>query len=78
MPKVKPLAREDPRASAIRAEIGALMGEMRLTQGELAKKSGIPPSTLSLRLSKDGIGSMKLSEYWALQDVLKRYRGFGV
>lgn len=70
MPRVKPLIRPDPRATAILTEIGGGMAALRITQGELARRAGIKPSTLSGRM-KD-IGSMRLSELWAIQKVIER------
>lgn len=70
MPKVKPLIRPDPRATAVLAEIGGGRTALRITQGEMAKRAGMEPSLLCRRM-KD-IGSMRLSELWALQDVIER------
>lgn len=73
MPRTKPLVRMDEREEAIRKEIGAIRGRLMITQNELAKRAGICPATLSLRLKSNGtIGDMRLSEYWAIQDVGKR------
>ena len=72
MPRVKPLIREDPRETEIRREIGGIMGELRLTQGQLAERAGIDKATFSRRL-KD-LGSMRLSEYWRIQDAAKLKR----
>lgn len=72
MPRVKPLTVMDQREVEIRREIGAIMGELMISQKELAARAGIAPATLSLRLSKDGIGDMRLSEYWAIQDAARR------
>ena len=70
MPRVKPLIRPDPRATAILNEIGGGMAAMRITQGELARRAGINRQTMSNRMRN--IGEMKLSELWALQDVIER------
>lgn len=73
MPKVRPLLPPmDEREVAIRREIGAIMGELMISQKELAERAGMTPATLSARLSKDGIGDMRLSEYWAIQDAARR------
>ena len=72
MPRVKPLTVMDQREVEIRREIGAIMGELMISQKELAARAGIAPATLSARLSKDGIGDMRLSEYWAIQDAARR------
>lgn len=70
MPRVKPLIRPDPRATAILNEIGGGMAALRITQGELARRAGINRQTMSNRMRN--IGEMKLSELWALQDVIER------
>ena len=72
MPKVKALVSMDQREVEIRREIGAIMGELMISQKELAERAGMTPATLSARLSKDGIGDMRLSEYWAIQDAARR------
>ena len=73
MPRVRPLARPDPWESEIRAEIGAGMAAMRISQKELAKMAGIKPTTLSMRIGKKGdIGSMRLSELYAIRKVFRR------
>ena len=72
MPKCKPLTVMDQREVEIRREIGAIMGELMISQKELAERAGMTPATLSARLSKDGIGDMRLSEYWAIQDAARR------
>lgn len=70
MPRVKPLIRPDPRATAILNEIGGGRAALQITQGELARRAGIDPSLLCKRLKN--IGDMRLSEYWKLQDVIER------
>ena len=70
MPRVKPLAKPDPRETAVREEVGATLTVMRITQNELARQTGMSPATLSNRLRD--IGSMRLSELWRIQDVRKR------
>lgn len=70
MPRVKPLIRPDHRATAILNEIGGGMAALRITQGELARRAGINRQTMSNRMRN--IGEMKLSELWALQDVIER------
>lgn len=74
MPRVKPLTVMDQREVEIRREIGAIMGELMISQKELAERAGMTPATLSARLSKGGIGDMRLSEYWAIQDAAGRGR----
>ena len=73
MPRVRPLTKPDPRKTEVLSEIGSTLSVMGITQGELAKRSGIPESTLSKRI-KD-VGSMRLSELWRIQDV-RRKAGF--
>lgn len=72
MPKVKPLAREDPRATQTRELIGAIKGKLRITDTEISRRTGIPKSTLSRLVGKRGnIGEMRLSQLWAIQDLDK-------
>lgn len=69
MPRVYKLAR-DPRQEEILKEIGGIMAVMKVSRAELARLAGINPSTMAAHM-KD-IGSMRLSELWAIQDVGKR------
>lgn len=78
MPKVKPLARPDPRETDIRRKIGAIRGELNVSQGELARRAGIPPSTLSMYMQPGCVGNMRLKDLWALEDVLKTHQMFGI
>lgn len=71
MPRVRRLGtRADPRAVSVLSEIGGGKTALKITQGELAKRAGMEPSLLSKRLKN--IGEMRLSELWAIQDVIKR------
>ena len=72
MPRTRPLSVMDSREVEIRREIGAIMGELMISQKELAERAGMAPATLSARLAKNGIGDMRLSEYWAIQDAGRR------
>ena len=73
MPRVKELIRKDPREIAIREEIGAGLYSKGLSITDVARMTGLKQSTLYKRLGRGGdLGSMRLSEYWKLQDVLKR------
>ena len=72
MPRVKQQAR-DPWKAELRAEIGAGMAAMQITQNDLARLTGIPPTTLSKRLGKNGnIGAMRMEEYEAIKAVFRR------
>ena len=73
MPRVRPLTKPDQRETEIREQIGSTMAVLRITQGELARRAGIAPQTMSDRM-KD-VGSMRLSELWRIQDV-RRKAGF--
>lgn len=71
MPRVRKLGcRPDPRATAVLTEIGGGMKALQITQGELARRAGINRQTMSNRM-KD-VGGMRLSELWAIQDVIER------
>ena len=70
MPRVKPLIRPDPRKTAVLVEIGSIKAALNLSQGELARRAKINPATMSLRMND--IGSMRLSELWAIQDVARK------
>lgn len=61
MPRVK--AYEDPREKDLKDELGAIV--FRVGRQELARRSGIPYSTLCAKLHN--VGSLTLSEYWRLQ-----------
>lgn len=70
MPRVKALTKEDPTKAAIRAEVREIMGYLNVSQAELARMTGIPASTLSLRIGRRGnIGSLKLDEFLAIRRV---------
>lgn len=70
MPKVKSLIKPDPRSVAVLEEIGGTMAVMKITQNELARRTGMSPSTLSNRMKH--IGDMRLSELWAIRDLRSR------
>lgn len=70
MPRVNPLIKQDPRATAVLEEIGGTLAAMHITQNELARRTGMSPATLSNRLKN--IGDMRLSELWRIQDVRKK------
>lgn len=69
MPRTKP---PDPR-SDMRAEIYRIMGALNVNQKELAAMTGITERTLNNRIGKKGdIGSMRLYEWWAIQDAARK------
>lgn len=70
MPRVKPLLKPDPRQVAVLEEIGGTLAVMKITQNELARRTGMSPATLSNRMKN--IGDMRLSELWRIQDVRKK------
>ena len=70
MPRVKPLVKRSPEEVAILCEIGATLSAMRISRAELARKAHINPSTMQKRMND--IGSMRLSELWAIQDARKK------
>lgn len=66
----------DRREKETLAMIGGIMGALRCTRADLAKMTGIKYTTLMSRIGKKGdIGSMKLSELWAIEDAAHR-RGY--
>lgn len=66
----------DRREKETLAKIGGIMGALRCTRADLAKMTGIKYTTLMSRIGKKGdIGSMKLSELWAIEDAARR-RGY--
>ena len=69
MPRTN-LYKPDPRAIAVKEEIGGTLAVMGITQNELARRTGISPATLCGRLKN--IGDMRLKELWAIQDVRRR------
>lgn len=49
------------------------MAASEMTIKQLARETGIAESTLGSRIGKGAdIGSMRLSELWAIEDCLKR------
>ena len=66
----------DKRKKETLAKIGGIMGALRCNHVDLAKMTGIKYTTLMSRIGKKGdIGSMKLSELWAIEDAARR-RGY--
>jgi hypothetical protein len=68
MPRLK--TKDPPELIALRTEIAAGMAYLNINRTELAKKTGINYNTLSLRFSD--LGSMRMSELWAIRQVFKR------
>lgn len=75
MPKVKRLGIQDRRETEVRSRIGAIMGALQVSEMRLAELAGIKPTTLNKRLRTD-IGSMRLSELWAIEDVARFHNLF--
>ena len=67
MPRVKPLIRQDPKEAEVLSRVGGIMAAKHLTQDALAKKIGVSPATMSGRMKN--IGSMRLSELWAIEKI---------
>jgi len=68
MPKLK--TKDPPELIALRTEIAAGMAYLNINRTELARQTGINYNTLSLRFSD--LGSMRMSELWAIRKVFKR------
>lgn len=63
----------DERKVEVLQYIGGVMGALHISNKELSAMTGIKYRTLMNRIGKDGdIGSMKLYELWAIQDVARR------
>jgi hypothetical protein len=70
MPRVKPLGRADPREAQVRQKIGGILMALNGNSTRLAELTGIKYGTLMKRIGKGGdIGSMRLSELWAIEDL---------
>lgn len=69
MPKVKALA-EKPQEAELLEIIGGAMASMRVTKEGLAKRSGIPPSTISFRMKH--VGTFRVDDLWAINDAMKK------
>lgn len=68
MPRLK--TKDPPELIALRTEIAAGMAYLGINRTELARRSHINYNTLSLRFSN--LGSMRMSELWAIRKVFKR------
>ena len=71
MPRVK-LIEPSPEETKLRKEIGSIMCALHMNTKQLADAIGVNYSTMKLRLSKDGISGMRMSEYWAIQELGRR------
>lgn len=73
MPRLK--SKDPPELVALRMELASGMAFLNINRIELARQTGINYNTLSLRFSD--LGSMRMSELWAIRKVFKRggYRG---
>lgn len=60
----------DPRETLLRADIGAVMGGLNISQTELARRAGIPASTFSEHIKF--ITRMTVEDLLAIQDVAIR------
>ena len=72
MPRVKPLTRPCEEEIRIRQEIGMVMGALQINIKQLSEMTGIGYSTMKHRLSKDGIPTMRMDEYWAIKKLGKK------
>jgi len=68
MPRLK--TKDPPELVALRTEISAGMAYLGINRTELARRSHINYNTLSLRFHD--LGSMRMSELWAIRQVFKR------
>lgn len=68
MPRVKKYT--DPREDALKDELGVIV--FRIGRTELAKRTGIPYSTLCHRLNK--LGTLTMDEYWRIMAVAEKGR----
>ena len=63
-------SKDPPELVALRTEIAAGMAYLNINRTELARRSNINYNTLSLRFHD--LGSMRMSELWAIRQVFKR------
>lgn len=68
MPRLK--TKDPPELIALRTEIAAGMAFLGINRTELARRSHINYNTLSLRMRD--LGSLRMSELWAIRQVFKR------
>lgn len=70
MPRVRKLAQLSKEESDILIEVSGTIKALGISQGQMAKRIGIAPSTLSLRLKN--VSDMRLGELWAIRKERQR------
>ena len=70
MPRVRKLAQLSKEESDILIEVSGTIKALGISQGQMAKRIGIAPSTLSLRLKN--ISDMRLGELWEIRKERQR------
>lgn len=70
MPRTNKLIKQDPRALALRGEIGRLMEMTGQSYRYLCQKAHIPYG--SFMLHKDNVEDMRYGEYWKFVDTCKK------
>ena len=70
MPRVRKLAQMSKEESDILIEVSGTIKALGISQGQMAKRIGVAPSTLSLRLKN--ISDMRLGELWAIRKERQR------
>ena len=70
MPRVRKLAQMSKEESDILIEVSGTIKALGISQGQMAKRIGIAPSTMSLRLKN--ISDMRLGELWAIRKERER------
>lgn len=70
MPRVRRLATPSKAETDILIEVSGTIKALGITQAEMAKRIGIAPSTMSMRLKN--ISDMRLGELWAIRKERQR------